>query len=500
MSRSRHVALIIAATSIVWLSGCAELVILFGPDGFFPPSGGVLGDAAPAGSTAVGVDPGTGGLQGAGNTVPVTTQPAPIAPASYRVTLLDDLLEQSAGAGMIIQTDLDRDGVTDFASISSESQVVLLHLRDPQTMRFLQLTVGGGAPLAFMQRIAAADFDGDGNTDLAVAVHDTGFTPLQCAQKVGMIVLLFAPSDPREQLDWVVVPLPNSIPPMNHHDTLSITDLAIADFDGQNGPDIAFAANLGCPGPPPIRFINLFLNPGGAAARDGSMWGVPRNGRAPFVHIEASDLSRLFAADLDGDGSPDLVANSPNAKSFNIRWLRNPGGAAIDPDPAADLPPWETRIIGQQDLAADALAVGDIDGDGAIDVASATDTQSLVQWFQNPGHDRVVRQTFPWLVYNVGALPPPGGMINQLQIVDLNDDGRLDAWVGASGTIFAFFPRDGESFLDYWTPTTIVSTNPPATIGFPAFLDLNGDGKTDMIVPFDRPGLSQDQFATLAQE
>ena len=74
------------------------------------------------------------------------------------------------------------------------------------------------------------------------------------------------------------------------------------------------------------------------------------------------------------------------------------------------------------------------------------------------------------------------------------------AWMtGAGGRMSGFYPRSGDLFLDWWQPFSIASTNPVAEIGWPAFVDIDDNGRTDVIVPLDREGLFNDQFAIFAR-
>lgn len=494
MRPSFHRLALVFAVFTMPLCGCAELYLYFGPNGLFPAGGGSSGIPPSP-------NPGTGGVQNPNNTIPTTTQPAAVSPPLYRVSIIDSFLEQAAGARMITQTELDGDTTADFATISYESQVVMIHLRNATTNLFEQFIVGGGIPLSEMIRIASADIDQDGNPDLVVAVYHTGFAPTPPATRVGQVVILFAPADPRDQLSWLTVPLPNAL---RQNDDFSITDLVVRDFDNANGPDIMFVSNE----PPPMgsnlsrRFVFLFPNPGAAMARTGAAWGIPRPSAfgvlPPFIEIDAPDASQITPADVDGDGDTDIVASFPPAESLNIRWLENPGPANIDPNPAAALPRWVRHFVGQQDGGANVIAVGDIDGDGDSDVAAGTNLQGLVQWFRNPGTPNVSIQSFPWEVFNIGIAG--GAELNQLHLADLNNNGQLDVWAAGGGTMYGFFPRTGTNFLDYWTPFTIAGTNPLATIGYPAFVDLDGNGTTDFIVPLDRNGVNQDSFAIFARQ
>src|SRR5205823_1481951 len=140
---------------------------------------------------------------------------------------------------------------------------------------------------------------------------------------------------------------------------------------------------------------------------------------------------------------------------------------------------WPRRIIGQQQDGAQAIAVGDIDQDGSIDVAVVRQDLQLVQWFRNPGPANLAAEVFPipWDVYNIGALKE--GTIDQVQLVDLDQNGTLDCLVTASGNV-AGFQRQA-NVQNYWTPFSIFATNPVATIGRMGFTDFNGDGKLDFV-------------------
>jgi hypothetical protein len=446
-------------------SGCTELYLLFGPGGPIGPSSG-------------------------GSTSSASTQPAAIPGPIFSARQIDPLLEATAGARVIVVADINGDGLNDFVSGSAENEPIQLHLRTSAIdASYSTITIAGGAPIATMYDLEVADFDADGNPDVAVLVNDTGFIPVAGADRRGAIVMLFAPADPSDALSWQSVTVTDTF--FLPGDEEGLTDFGVAEIDGVNGPDIVVGSNETSD-----HAVYLYRNPGAANSRNGALWA------RSTVNLDGPPFKRLELADIDGDTDIDVVATFPIAKSFNVRWLINPliesGVGAVS---AAQ---WTIRNIGEQRVltqpgdeqnpGADFISVGDIDGDGDLDVASVHQSEGLIQWFEHPGTATVALQTFGWNVYNLGTVASSAS-INQLQLVDLNMDGRMDAFVTASGNMVGFQP--GLLTQAFWTPFSIVGTNPVATIGRCAFDDVDGNGLLDIIAPMDRSGLTNDQFLIL---
>lgn len=443
-------------------TGCTELFALFGPGGLF-------------GSTTDGA---VGGNQ-------QQTIPAP----TFSAGQLDPEFEATSGAKVVITADMDGDGLTDLVSGSNENQPIQLHLRTGPTVSFDTFSVAGGGPISRMIDLAARDLDGDGNLDVAVLINDTGFTPVDGASIRGSVSLLFAPDDVTDVLNWEQVTIDDifSLP----GDGKGITDFAVTDMNGDGLADIVLATNE----TDNTDLIRLYFNPGGADARDGGAW---IESTAPIAG-DVNEVTSIEVFDIDGDGDNDVLGSFPTAATFNIRWLENPLEAG-EAEVLAGA--WTMHFVGQQAEAdpdnqgGDVVAAGDIDGDGDIDIAAGHATLGLVQWFENPGPSMVALQNFPWRVYNLGQLQS-GVTINQLQLVDLNLDGQLDAFVTASGNMVGFQMDD--DVQDFWLGFSILATDPVADIGRCAFSDLNADGRLDIVAPLDRVGLSTDQFVVFTR-
>jgi hypothetical protein len=177
----------------------------------------------------------------------------------------------------------------------------------------------------------------------------------------------------------------------------------------------------------------------------------------------------MAVADIDDDGLLDIV----------IRHLGNKRGDHR-----------QVRILFQDDLSAndwtlksipndprEGLAIGDIDGDGQLDL--------LLNgfWLQGPSNPR----TGTWQRYNIDPTfyaQPDQDLNNATKnaLEDLDGDGDLDAVIataeGATGKLAIFF-NDGSPTNGGWTEVTLepdVSGFHQAELG-----DIDGDGDLDVM-------------------
>lgn len=399
-------------------------------------------------------------------------------------TQVDPASEDSAGPVQVKAVDLDRDGLTDLVSAWNQSQPIQIHLQRRSTagdIDFDTFTIGGAAPMSVMADVETADIDEDGRLDVVVLVEDTGYSPPEGTDKLGLLVIFFAPQDPSEPFDWETMIFQQS---MIGSAEESYTDMAIGDVDGAGGPDIIVGLNRMDEEGVPTKDLILYRNPGPANARSDGVWTQVLLGSG-LNTITACEL-----IDVDHDGDLDAVAAHPEAISYNLRLLVNP----LVPDGLAAVITgwWSLRPIGQLATGADGLMVADVDDDGRGDIIARSEDGLLIQWFRGP--EDPITQTFPWEVYTLvtfSELAP-----SAVTTGDINNDGQLDLVAAAAGALRWFTPYETAVF-DKWDENMVATDGngeeaEPTEIKGLTVIDIDNDGRQDIIATLDRDGVADD--------
>ncbi len=249
---------------------------------------------------------------------------------------------------------------------------------------------------AGMSGVAAADLNRDGRLDLAVTNAATDSLELFFGLGSGMLV------EPDWEASGCGASIKEASSPSRCYATgKSPEAVAVGDFNGDGKPDLAVANGLDAT-------VGIFLNKGDGTFRDmvaypvgkGPIWiavgdfdgdgkpdlavadfyGEDEHGRLsllrgkgdgtfePELKLAAGPAPvAVVSADFDGDGRPDLaVAENGGGVGKTVTVLRGLGGMKFAAPVEVEVP-----------QSPNALAVGDMDGNGKPDLVVAT-TQGLV--------------------------------------------------------------------------------------------------------------------------
>ena len=203
--------------------------------------------------------------------------------------------------------------------------------------------------------------------------------------------------------------------------------------------------------------------------RRGSHW--PRL-ILPLTRDKGSYI-RVFAADFNGDGVPELTAANKGAQTPGPEDYARSTPVELhtlhgDPLLAES---WQVHILGNYSIPQNAEPV-DIDSDGDMDIVVGTRGESRLIIFDNPGDG-----TLNFTERAVGIYGASMAGFN-LEYTDLNGDGRLDI-IGTAprGIVWIEQPeRKG----DAWNANYIGSFAPDSHTGY-ASADIDDDGDIDLI-------------------
>jgi hypothetical protein len=296
--------------------------------------------------------------------------------------------------------DVDGDGITDMA-VGVSGGGLRAYLGTPDG-RFGMSSLGSGAG----SDVASADLNGDGHQDLVVVEQANNRISVFLGQGDGTF------ASP--------VSYPCAGFPMG---------LVLGDFNGDGRLD----AVTGLSG-------SLALLPGNGDGTFGAPVSVPGGGRH----------TRVVAADFTGDGKLDLASNNEDSVYVSIFWGIGNGTFEMGLFPAGIHP--------------HALAVGDVDGDHVLDLVVGTVPYSGGP-FPNPLPPQglgilhgvgdgtfAVPQFLTWSQFSI--------TISDLFIGDLNGDGIIDL-AASENDLSLFF---GQGLGTFAPRTSLTGTSPTAAL------------------------------------
>jgi RHS repeat-associated protein len=237
--------------------------------------------------------------------------------------------------------DFDGDGKTDLAIVNSGSNTVSIYLNTSTGVGSISFAAKidyatGATPYS----VSTGDFDGDGKADLAVANSGSNTVSVFLNTSIGVGSISFA-----TKMDYTTGSLPYWV--------------SIGDLDNDGKSDLAVASYGSSK-------VSLFRN---TSTGIGSL-----SFAAKIDYTTGSNPSSVSVGDLDGDGKADLAV--ANYAGNTVSLLRNTSTGAGSMSFATKL----DYAVGTNPRS---ISIGDLDGDGKMDLAVANYTVKTVSLLQN---------------------------------------------------------------------------------------------------------------------
>ena len=329
--------------------------------------------------------------------------------------------------------------------------------------------------------VEIADFNNDGKFDLVVANEQSNDVSILLGDGKGK----FAPS---KGSPFPAGNLPNDVA-IGDFNLDAKLDLAVANHDEQH-LTVLLGDGQGGFTPAPNSPVAVEVRPHvhgvatGDLNGDGKLdlvtdsWGNDEvvalfgdgkgNFRTPGTYLKVGKrpYQRLRVADINGDGRADIITTNGDGNNVTILLSDGRGGfnqPAGSPFPCGDAP--------------FNLAVGDVKGDGKVDLAVVNSPSSMPEGRGKDGLTVLLGSGKGEFIMLAGSPFATGRIPNRVAIGDLNGDGVADIAVSSpDGNNITLFIMSGKGVA---SSSTIAVSGKPKGL---AIHDLNGDGKADLVV------------------
>ncbi|MFT5964700.1 MAG: hypothetical protein ACI9L6_001447 [Flavobacterium sp.] len=328
--------------------------------------------------------------------------------------------------------DLDGDGKPDIIIADGSATNTMLILRNVGgngTASFetaLSINTGG-----YNTSLAVGDIDADGKLDIVeVNYNNSSYVKVYLNTTIAVGSISFA--DPINLITEV--------------SDYRLRNVAISDLDGDGKADIAVVDSAGS--------VLLYRNTGSV--------GVVRFDTK--VEFSTGIGQGIMIGDIDSDGLPDLAITS---KGTSIRVLRNTStNGTLNFVNSGDF-----TIGGTEPTD---LALGDLDGDGKLDIATVNFYGANVSVLLNTSTSGTVS-----FANNIDFAI--GRYAKKIAIGDLTGDGKLDVVITQSGAVMSIFTN---------------TTTTAGTVTFAPMIDIAGTGNSLQAIIGDLDGDGKTDFAT----
>jgi hypothetical protein len=245
-----------------------------------------------------------------------------------------------------------------------------------------------GGKFSRMRDVEVADLFGDGSAAMAVATHDQGVVATIHPQADGSF----------------------KVTEIDHEPSTFVHEIEIGDLDGDGT-------------------LEVYATPSEPNRLDGAPQSgqvaryVPAKGEGRTIVADLGDrhAKEIYVGDVDGNGKDELyvvVEGRLNKETNSIDVKTEIRRYEADTDPAAGV------VIGElPDYLCRFLTVGDIDGDGKLEMVAAAYSSGL--WLLRPGADPMA----PWSVELIDK--NSGGFEHAAILTDLDGDGKDELYVAS---------------------------------------------------------------------
>jgi gliding motility-associated-like protein len=342
--------------------------------------------------------------------------------AKRKLTLTaSDIATSAARAYGVFLADMDGDGDMDILSASNADNTIAWYenngAADPTWTATDIATSAAGANSVF-----AADMDGDGDMDIVSSSANDN-------------TIAWYENDGNANPTWAAADIATS--------ANSARSVFVADMDGDGDMDIISASYND-------NTIAWYENNGAA----NPTW------TATDIATSAAGALSVYAADMDGDGDMDIV--SADFGDNTIAWYENNG--------AAD-PTWAAADIATSANGAASVFLADMDGDGDMDIVSASSNDNTIAWYENNGAADPT--------WTAADIVTNAGFARDVHAADMDGDGDMDIVSADFGdNTIAWYENNGAADPTWTAADISTSANAPHSV-FVA--DMDGDGDMDIV-------------------